>query len=144
MDKDMNEIFYRIGDLQKKLDKNRTLQTYMKGTGALLVFTIFACSFNQPDTMKTAWLLSIIIIGLLFVFHVYYIRQSKRYEFEIYQSKIKDLENKKKLAQIKGEVLPDFALNQEIRMPSREISLPILYYAILIILDILIKVFMIS
>lgn len=56
---------------------------------------------------------------------------------------VEEFERKKKIADITGEILPDCVLNREIPMPSDKISLPILYYAIILILDILIKVLMI-
>lgn len=139
----MNEMFFRIGGIQKKMDSNRNLQTIMKGTGVLIVFVIFFCSLKRPDTMKMAWLLSIPFICILFVFNVYYIRQNKKYEFELYKLETENLEKKKKTAEIRGEVLVDSDLECEIEKPSSEVSLPILHYVILIILDILIKVFMI-
>lgn len=140
----MNEMFFRIGGIQKKMEFNQNMRTIMKGTGFLIVFTIFFCSLNQPDTMKNAWILSILFIGLLFGIEFYYIKQNKKYEFKLFKLEIEDLENKKEIAKIRGDVIPDMVANREIIRPSNEISLPIVYYAILIILDIMIKVLMIN
>lgn len=140
----MNEMFFRIGGIQKKMEFNQNMRIIMKGTGFLNVFTIFFCSLNQPDTMKIAWILSILFIGLLFGIEFYYIKQNKKYEFKLFKLEIEDLENKKEIAKIRGDVIPDMVANREIIRPSNEISLPIVYYAILIILDIMIKVLMIN
>jgi len=58
--------------------------------------------------------LSIPFIGLLFGIEFYYIQQNKKYEFEIYKLEIEDLENKKEIAKIRGDVLPDMVVNREI------------------------------
>lgn len=139
----MNEMFFKILNVQKKMESNKKMQTYMKWIGFGVVFVIFVCSFSQADTMKMAWLLSIPIIGLLFGIDVYYMKQNKKQEFKLYEIKKEDLQSKKELAEITGEYLPDWVLNQEIKMPSDKLSLPILYYAIILILDIFIKVLMI-
>lgn len=91
----MNEMFFRIGGIQMKMESNRNMQTIMKGIGFLIVFTISFCSLNEPDTMKIVRILSIPFIGLLFGIEFYYIKQNKNYEFEIYKLVIEDFENKK-------------------------------------------------
>lgn len=139
----MSELFFRINGIQKKMDANENLQSIMKEIGALIVFVIFLCTLNNPGTMKIAWLLTLPFIGLLFAFNVYYIRQNKKYELEIYRLETEDLEKKKRIAEIRGEVLPDNLLEREIIKPSEVVSLPIPYYVILLVLDILIKVFLI-
>lgn len=53
------------------------------------------------------------------------------------------MESKKEIAEITGQILSNSVLNREIRKPINEISLPILYYVIILILDILIKIIMI-
>ena len=47
-------------------------------------------------------------------------------------------------AEILGEVLPDSIQNCEVRMPTSEIQLPILFYTIILILDVAIKILMIN
>lgn len=139
----MNEMYFRISYIQRKIDSNHNLQTINKVIGGLMVFVIFFCSMNQSDTMRVAWMISIAFIILLFFFDVYYVKNNKKYEFEIYKLEVDALENKKKIADITGQILPDSILNREIRKPINEISLPILYYAIILTLDILTKIFMI-
>ena len=139
----MNEKFFEIGGIQKKMEMNRQLRWYMKGIGALVVILIFLGSINEPKTMRAAWLISVPLICILFAFEVFFIGKIKRYEFELYKIEKEDLEAKKEIAEMRGEILPDNVKNREIKAPSNEISLPILYYVILIILDILVKTLMI-
>lgn len=139
----MNETYFRIAGIQKKIDSNQNLRTIMKGLGILIIFGIFFCSLNQPDTMRVAWILSVLFIFLLFFLEAYCIKQNKKYEFELYRLEVDELERKKRISDITGVILPDFILNCKIKMPSNEHSLPILYYLIILTLDVLIKVLMI-
>lgn len=86
-------------------------------------------------------MISVAFIILLFFFDAYYVKSNKKCEFEIYQLEVNALENKKKLADITGLFLLDSIRNREIAKPIKKISLPLLYYAILLMLDILIKIF---
>ena len=61
-------------------------------------------------------------------------------EFEIYRLEVEDLNDKKEIAEITGEVLSDYLLNKQIDMPDEKISLPILYYFILAGIDIIIRI----
>lgn len=140
----MNEMFFRIDNLQKKIESNHKIQTYLKGTGILIVFVIFFCGLKMAGTMNIAWFLSLSVIIILFVLDVYHCNRDKKYEFEIYQLKTEDLNRKKDIVRIRGEVLPDFVSECAIKKPSEEVSLPILFYAILIIVDILVKVFVLQ
>ena len=140
----MKDAFFLISGIQKKMDSNNLLRATMKGVGILIVFTIFFCSLNQANNMKLAWILSILLIFILFAIEVYYAKQNKKYEFEIYKITIEDLENKKEIAEIRGEILTDAVLNRKIKAPSNEISLPILYYGVLFFLDVIVRIVMID
>lgn len=119
------------------------MQTIMKVIGGLIVFIIFFCSMNQPDMMRVAWMLQVAFIILLFFFDAYYVKNNKKCEFEIYKLEVDALDYKKKIADITGQILPDSILNCKISKPINKISLPILYYTIILTLDILTKIFMI-
>ncbi len=67
----MNEMFFQISSIQRKMETNNNLQVIMKAITGLVVFTIFFCSLNQADTMKVAWIISIAVIVLLFIFDSY-------------------------------------------------------------------------
>ncbi len=139
----MNEMYFKISSIEKKMDSNKALKTMMKAVAVIVVFVIFACSQNQAETMKVAWIISIPVLCVLFGIDVYYARKNKKYEFEIYQLEVEDLKQRKELAEITGEILPDAVINKEIVMPSNEIKYPIAFYAIILFLDILIKIIII-
>lgn len=139
----MNDMYYKISGIQKKIDFNRKLRQNIKKFGILFIFVVFLFSFIEPDVMRVTWIATVVIIFLLFFLEVYYIKQSKRYEFELYRLEVNELERKKELSDITGEILPDYVLNSKITMPSNEFSLPILYYLVILMLDVMIRVLMI-
>ena len=139
----MNEMYFKTVGIQKKIDSNQKLRKNIRKFGILFIFIVFFFSFNEPDVMRVTWIATIAIIFLLFFLEVYYIKQNKKYEFELYELEVKELERKKELSNITGEILPDDVLNPNITMPSNEFSLPILYYVIILMLDVMIRVLMI-
>ena len=57
---------------------------------------------------------------------------------------VEDLNDKKEIAKITGEVLSDDVLNKQIDMPNEKVSLPIIYYSILLGIDIIIRISLIN
>ena len=139
----MNEMYFRISFIQRKIDKNNNLQMTMKVVAGLIVFCLFVCSLNQAETMKIAWMISIPVICLLFGFDTYYFKRNKEYEFELYHLAVDDLKRKKDLAKITGEVLSDVVLNREITVPNKELRLPIVFYVVMLVVDGLINILLI-
>ena len=139
----MNEMYFKTVGIQKKIDSNQKLRKNIRKFGILFIFIVFCFSKYDSDIMRMTWIATVVIIFLLFFLEVYYLKQSKRYEFELYELEVKELERKKELSNITGEILPDDVLNPNITMPSNEFSLPILYYVILLVLDVMIRVLMI-
>ena len=139
----MNEMYFRIAGVQRKIDSNRKLRANVKKLGIIILIIVLFFTWIEPEVMRVTWILSVVIIFLLFFLEVYYIKQNKKYEFELYRLEVDELERKKKLSDLTGEALPNHASNRKITMPSNEISLPILYYLIILIVDVLIKVVMI-
>ena len=139
----MNEMYFKISGIQKKIDSNQKLRKNIRKFGLFFIFIVFFFSLNEPDTMRVTWIATVAIIFLLFFLEVYYIKQSNKYEFELYSLEVNEVERKKELSNITGEILPDDVLTPNITMPSNESSLPILYYAIILILDVMIRVLMI-
>lgn len=134
-------MFFIINGLEDIMKTNRNWQFVMKGISLLVVLVIGFFSINQPNTMKIVHILSIPIICLFFGIEVHLIKQNKKIEFRIYELEKRTLMEKKRDAEIRGETLPVHLLNCEITKPSEKISLPILFYVSLIILDIMIKFF---
>ena len=139
----MNEMYFKISSLQKKIDSNQKLRKNIRKFGILFIFIVFFFSLNEPDVMRVTWIATVVIIFLLFSLEVYYIKQSKKYEFELYRLEVSGVERKKELSKITGEILSDDVLNLNITEPTNEFSLPILYYVIILILDVMIRVLMI-
>ena len=139
----MNEMYFKISSLQKKIDSNQKLRKNIRKFGILFIFIVFFFSLNEPDVMRVTWIATVVIIFLLFSLEVYYIKQSKKYEFELYRLEVSEVERKKELSKITGEILSDDMLNLNITEPTNEFSLPILYYVIILILDVMIRVLMI-
>ena len=139
----MNKEYFERAGIQKKIDLNHNMQMTMKGIAALIVFVIFFCSLSGSDTMNVAWMISIPVIVLLFFFDAYYIKREKESEYELYRLEVETLELKKEVARIKGEVFPDYVLNQVIKEPTKEMSLPVLFYVIILVLDIMVRILMI-
>ena len=138
----MNEMYFRIAGVQRKIDANRKLRANVKKLGILILFVVLFFTWIEPETMRTTWVLSVVFIILLFFFEVYYIKQGKKYEFELYRLEVDEQERKRELSDLTGQPLPNHVLNRKITMPSDEISLPILYYLIILIVDVLIRIFM--
>lgn len=65
-------------------------------------------------------------------------------EFEIYRLEVEDINIKKDIARITGKELPDYELNKQIDMPNEKVSLPIIYYSILVGIDIIIRISLIK
>ena len=139
----MNEMYFKIIGIQKKIDSNRKFRKNIRKFGILFIFLVLFFSIIEPDTTRVTWIATVVIIFLLFFLEVYYIKQSKRYEFELYRLEVNEMERKKELSNITGEFLSDDVLNSNITEPTNEFSLPILYYVIILILDVMIRVLMI-
>ena len=81
------------------------------------------------------------LIGI-YIKDSYCVKNNKSYELDIYRLRVHDLERKKRIAEIRGESLPDFVINRKIDVPNEEVSLPIIYYSILLVIDIIIRIFL--
>ena len=69
---------------------------------------------------------------------IHYIKEYKKPEWELYSLSKKDLEDQKRLAEMRGEYLPDAYENYRVREPERELHFPILYFLFLVVFEILI------
>ena len=139
----MNEMYFKISGIQNKIDSIHKLRKNVRKFGILFIFLVLFFSIIEPDTTRATWIATVVIIFLLFFLEVYYIKQSKKYEFELYRLEVSEMERKKELSKITGEILSDDVLNPNITEPTNEFSLPILYYVIILILDVMIRVLMI-
>lgn len=148
----MNEIDLRILGLQTKIERNTKLSKELKVlAGACLFFSICYClgsknigNMDKSDVVLTnlVWIISIIVLIGIYIKDSYCVKNNKACELDIYRLEVKDLNNKKEIAKIRGEVLSDNILNKQIAMPNEEVSLPIIYYGILLGIDIIIRIFL--
>ena len=88
------------------------------------------------------WIISIIVLIGIYIKDSHCVKNNKAYEWDIYRLEVEDLNDKKEIAKITGEILSDYVLNRQIDMPDEKVSLPKVYYSILLVLDIIIKVYL--
>ena len=99
---------------------------------------------DKSDVVLTnlVWIISIIVLIGIYIKDSNCVKNNKTYELDIYRLEVEDLNNKKEIAKIRGEVLSDNVLNKQIDMPNEKVSLPIIYYSILLGIDIIIRIFL--
>ncbi len=152
----MNEIEFRILSLYTKIERNTKLSKQLKVlAGVCLFFSACYCfaSKNIAENVRNLdkdeivvtnliWIISIIVLIGIYIKDSYCVKNNKSYELDIYRLRVHDLERKKRIAEIRGESLPDFVINRKIDVPNEEVSLPIIYYSILLVIDIIIRIFL--
>lgn len=150
----MNETDFKILGKQKMIEKNKKLSMVIKVLSAVCLFFSF-CYCNGTKNLESVdkgqiiftnlvWIISFIVLIGLFIKDSNCIKNNKKLEFDIYRLEVEDLNDKKEIAEITGDVLSDNLLNKQIDMPDEKISLPILYYCILAVIDIFIRVSLIN
>lgn len=147
----MIENDLRIMGLHEKIKKNVQLSKQLKLlAGVCLFFSIFYCRgsksigvITEGEALVTniVWIISIIALLGIFIKDSYYVKDNKACELEIYRLEVEDLNDKKEIAKITGEALPDNVLNKQIDIPNEKASLPIIFYSILLGLDIIMRFF---
>ena len=146
----MNETNFLILGKQNKIEKNKKVSKFMKVLAAVCLFCSF-CYCNGTKNLESVdkgqvvltnfvWIISFIVLIGLYIYDCNCIKRNNVLEFEIYRLEVEDLNDKKEIAEITGEVLSDYLLNKQIDMPDEKISLPILYYFILAGIDIIIRI----
>ena len=70
------------------------------------------------------------------------IKSNKAVDFEIYRLQVEDLNTKREVARITGSGLPDYKYDKQIDVPDGTIYLPIVYYGILVGIDIIIRIYL--
>ena len=146
----MNEVTSRIMGLHKMIEKNKNLSKRLKGlAAACLFFSVCYClggknigSLDKSDivALNLIWIISVIVLIGIYIKDSYCVKNNKAYEVDIYRLEVEELNDKKEIAEIRGEVLSDYVLNEQIDMPDEKVSLPIIYYSILLVIDIIIRI----
>ena len=86
------------------------------------------------------WIISVVVLLVLFYIDSNCVKKNKAYEFEIYRLEVEDLNDKKEIAEITGEILPDYVLNTRLDVPTDKVLLPITYYSVILVLNIIIAI----
>ena len=143
----MKEVALRIMGLYTRIERNKKLSKQLKAlAGVCLFFSICYClgtknigniEKGQVVLTNLVWIISIIVLIGIYIKDSYCVKNNKAYELDIYRLEVEDLNDKKEIAQITGEVLPDYVLNKQIDPPNEKESLPIVFYSILLGLDII-------
>lgn len=153
----MNEIDSRILGLYTKMERNEKLSRQLKVlAGVCLFFSVCYClttkniaenirnlDIDEVVVTNLVWIISIIVLIGIYIKDSYCVKKNKLYELDIYRLRVEDLERKKRIAEIRGEGLPDFVINTKIDVPNEEVSLPIIYYSILLVIDIIIRIILV-
>lgn len=145
--KKLSEYLVYIQKLKKSSSELKIL------SGACLFFSLCYCygtksieNIGKGQALLTniVWITSIIILVVLYIKDSACAKNIKLTEFEIYRLEVEDINIKKDIARITGKELPDNELNKQIDMPNEKISLPIIYYSILLGLNIIMRISLIG
>lgn len=151
----MNTFDFRIIGLYTKIKKNRKLSRTLKIlAGSCCFFSFFYCfgtrtiesmgymDHAQKILTNLVWLFSMIVLIGFYLKDSECIKNRKVCELEIYQLKVEDLKNKKEVAEIRGEVLSDYILNKQIDKPDEKVSLPNIYYSVLLGMNLIVRIYL--
>lgn len=144
----MNGIYvanaYRIDYIEKELKENKKKLPVLKCISAFLVFMLYVGRTTEDAKSSSViyWLFTLSFVVFFFGLSIKINYRNRDLIMLKYKIEKEELEAKKDLAEINGEVLSDDILMQKIEEPSSDVRLPIPYFSILIVLDILIFIFM--
>ena len=113
------------------------MQTIMRAIAALCIFAVFICSSANNTALNIGFAVAIPVIIALFEIDSGYAKKTHSLEVEIYLLELESLKTKKENAENDGETQQVNILDS-IDMPEDKVKLPIIYYCILIVLDIVI------
>ena len=150
----MIETEFKILGKQKIIEKNKKVSKEIKVLSAVCLLFSF-CYCNATKNLESVdkgqivltnlvWIISFVVLIGLYIKDSNCIKNNQALEFDIYRLEVEDLNDKKEIAEITGEVLSDNLLNKQISRPDEKISLPIVYYCFLIVIDIIIRISLIN
>ena len=148
----MNENAFRIMGLHMRIERNKKLSSTLKVLALVCLFFSFCyCAgsvsiehLDKSEGIATnlVWLVSIFALVGIYLKDSQCIKSNKETEFEIYRLEVEDLNTKREVARITGSGLPDYMYDKKIDAPNETISLPDKYYGILIVIDIIIRIWL--
>ena len=148
----MSENDLKIFSLHTKIERNKKLSKQYKVLALVcLFFSVSYClgtknigTIDKGEVVVTnlVWIISIFVLVGIYFKDSHCVKNNKACEFNIYKLEVEDINDKKEIAKIRKEVLPDYVLNKKIDKPDENISLPVIYYGILLGIDIIIRIFL--
>lgn len=152
MESNMNEVDIRILGLYEKIKRTQKKTKEWKSlAGVSLFFAVCYClgtknigdiDHDQVIASNIVWIASVTAIIFFYILDVQCLKNIKAYELKIYELELEDLKDKKELAEITGELLSDTIQNKQIEKPNEKVILPVLYYGILLGIDIVIRIYL--
>ena len=153
----MNDMEFKINCMKARMKRNSSMFPKIKAFTSVCVFFCFCYCFGSRDIRdimskgqdianNIVWIIStLILIGGLFL-ELYHIKKNKEIELEIYRLEVENLKNKKEIAEIRGEVLPDYIENRKIMEPTKKVLVvfPIIFYSVLLVFVIIVRIMWIS
>lgn len=153
----MNDMEYKINLMKARMKRNMSMSPKIKAFTSVCVFFCFCYCFGSNDIRDIApkvqdildnivWIIAtLILIGGAFV-ELYHIKKSKEYEFEIYRLEVENLKNKKEIAKLRRQVLPDYIENQKIIEPKKELAVafPVIFSSVLLVFIIIVRIMWMS
>lgn len=137
---------FKILDTQRKIDKNIRVMNILRFVPVFFmpmpIISVFASRLigTVPEQKNSQWVMSLILIVLAFVISVFLIKKNKGYKMDLYYLEKESLERKKRVAKLTNEPLSDYVQTKVVKKPTENASYPVVYYGILLMLDIMIKV----
>ncbi len=148
----MNENALKIMGLHMRIERNKKLSSTLKVLAFVCLFFSFCyCAgsisiehLDKSEGIATnlVWIASIFVLVGIYLKDSQCIKSNKEIEFEIYRLEVEDLNTKKEVARITGSVLPNYMYDKQIEAPNGTISLPVVYYGMLIGIDIIIRIWL--
>lgn len=137
---------FKILDIQRKIDKNIRVMNILRFVPIFFmpmpIISVLASRLmgTVPEQKNFQWGISLILIVFMFVISVVLIKKNTKYKIDLYYLEKESLERKKRVAKLTNEPLSDYVQTKVVKKPTENVPLPILYYSILLMLDIMIKV----
>lgn len=143
----MKEVHLRVMNYQERIQKNIGMSKTIKVLAAVCLFFSFCYSRGSVNLdeenqiqARVMWIISMMVLLVLFYIDSNYVKKNKTYEFEIYRLEVEDFNDMKEIAEITGEILPDYVLNTRIDVPTDKVLIPITYYSVILVLNIIIAI----
>lgn len=140
-----NEQF-KITHIQQKIDINIRALTVLRFVPiffmSIPIISVLASRLmgTAPEQKNFQWGISLILIVFMFVISVVLIKKNTKYKMDLYYLEKETLERKKRVAKLTNEPLSDYVQTKVVKKPTENASYPVVYYGILLMLDIMIKV----